>query len=430
MSLSKIYTQYWNPKLFAVSYFSVYWTDGAVRSLMIFLPLYLYTLQVSPFDVAFILIISYIAWHFKFLIGLLLDISPAIGTWRRRPWIIAGRLMSIFSAIWLIFARDVWLEILPAVLIIMTGDAILDAAADALVLDIAPPDWHGFGLGSGWAGRAIGYVTSAILTSYVILNFGWQAAFLLYSIYSLPAFVVVLIKEPPITKETKFSKHALALTFSDKRIFALIVFAFIGCMIYGLDPNRGILSQIICSYLRIETKTPEEEIMLIIGYVGFIIAAFGIGVAVASLILGRLSDKIGHKKAYIMSLIGGILVILAWAILPPETIGTLFNIIGNPKVSGLVFLSFILGLFEGWNFVMWETILADTVPPEMTAFMFQYFMSGVHASALIVGLVVGLMLDAGFSATIILTVIALMCLIGGGSVLLVKPLKTSKVMRV
>ena len=430
--IKRLYYQYWNPRAMVTSYFAVYWREGAVRSIMIFFPLYLYSMGISAFEVAFISVMVYITWNFKFLIGILLDISPAIGTWRRRPWILFGTLLSIFGAIWLANTSDLWWGIFPSVFLIMTGDAFVDIGADALLLDVTPPDWHGFGLGAGWGGRAVGYVVSVIITGYVVLAHGWYASFYLYALYATISLVALIIKEPPLTSERKISVNAIVNTFADPYIFLAVAFAFMGCFLYSFDPNRGILSQIIYAKLGVALSglPPFERVRVILGKIIPIMAAFGIGVALASPSLGRLADKIGHKRGYYLSLIGGVIVFLVWAYAPMELIGYAIPIYPDPILSGTVVLSLLLGIFEGWNFAMWETILADVVPPEFPAFMFQYFMCGVHGSALILGILVGLLLDAGFSIQFILTVAAVLVLIGVLPLFKLRPLTTSKAVNI
>ncbi|MEX2689356.1 MAG: MFS transporter [Candidatus Njordarchaeum guaymaensis] len=424
------YSEYWNPKRIITGYAFVYFSEGSFRSIMVFLPLYLLDpymkFGLTAFDVAFIAAMAYIAWNFKFFLGLLVDLSPAIGTWRRRLWVLSGGLVRILGAIWLATTRDVWWGIFPAVTLMLSADALVDIGADSLLLDTAPPDFHGFGFGAGWAARAFGYTAASVITALVIYHFGWNVGFLLYAVYALPVLAVLPIKEPPVAKERKISKEAIALTFTDPAVFIAVAFAFFGAACYGFDPNRGLFSIIISEKLGIRKATSLQEYLSQLPKVASIAASFGIAVIISSVILGKYTDKIGHRKGYYISLIGFITAVVMLAIVPPELIGSIFTSdINSATLIGLELLAFILGFFEGFNFTMWEALLGDVTPPQFPAFMFQYFMTGTHLSALIlVTFVPQLVTILGIQTALLLA--AAYTMLGLIPAKFLRPLKTSK----
>jgi dipeptide/tripeptide permease len=232
--INRLYRKDWNPRRVLAGYFSVYITEGMVRSIMYILPIYLISglFNLTPVEIGFILVMAYVPWHFKFLIGMGMDASPGIGRWRRRIYIVLGTLVTVAGVLWLGGATDVWLGILPAIILVMGGDALIDTGMDSLLLDVTPPDWHGRGIGVGWGARAIGYTISLVLTLFVQAAFGWAAVFYLFALYALPALLAVFIHEPAVTEERRVAKKPLAETFTDRRVLGWVAFSFFGAFVY------------------------------------------------------------------------------------------------------------------------------------------------------------------------------------------------------
>ncbi len=417
-----------NLKFLAVSYGAVYFSEGSFRSLGIFLPLFLMdpTLDfgLSLSDIAFILAMAYIAWNFKFILGLLVDLTPMIRGFRRKIWIVSGEIFRVVGIILICSFNTVPIIFIGA-FIALTGDAMIDMGADALLIDAAPPDWHGLSLGTGWASRAIGYSISSIVTVFVVMNFGWFFGWLVFILYSLPVVMILFIREPPLTKEREVSKEAIALTFSDIRSATSFFFlAFFSGACYALDPNRGLLSVISSAKLGLVKATTLHEYLAQLPIIGLIMASFGIAAAVGALIMGSYTDKMGHRKSYYLSLTGFLFALSLW-LTDLEVVGMAFYP-SNPILGGIVFLSVILGFFEGWNFVAWETLIADLCPPQLTSFVFQYGMTGTHFSAFLVAFVAGYIIESyGIIATLII-VISIIA-VGYIPVLFFRPFRTSKI---
>lgn len=401
--IERLYGEYWSPKLVTTTYMLVYLTEGAIRSLGIFLPFYLSDkFGLGPLDIGFFLATVYIAWHFKFIIGLMMDLTPSVRGWRRRIYLMAGNVMRMLGFVLLARATDPWREAFPAALLTFTGDALLDIAADALLLDVTPPDYHGMGFGFGWGGRAVGYSLSAIFVTWAVSQFGWDKAISLMALYTIPAFAMAAVREPPLTEERRINKRVLALTFTDPRLLLAVIFAIFGASIYSFDPNRGIFSLIISELSGVSLRRG-----------GLASVAFGMAVAIGSPITGMLADRIGHKKAYYISLAGSAISLAAMGLLTPKTAWLIFP------------LSFALGFFEGFNFTTWETVLGDLCPPEFPSFLFQYFMSMLHVSAYMTAVFVGWGVSAlGPRLTVLLS--ALYISIGFIPAYFVRPLATGK----
>jgi len=273
--------------MLTASYGAVYFSEGSFRSLGIFLPLYLLDptlgFGLSPSDVVFLIAMAYIAWNFKFILGLLVDLTPMIGNFRRRIWIIGGEIFRVLGILAICISRGLSTIFIGA-FIALTGDAIVDMGADALLVDVAPPDWHGMGLGAGWASRAIGYSISAIFTVHIIITYGWTLGWLIFILYSLPVLMILFVGEPKLTAERKVSKKAIAMTFSDTKMATSFFFlAFFSGACYALDPNRGLLSVISGEKLGLAKATTLGEYLRQLPIMGLMMASFGFAAAVAPL---------------------------------------------------------------------------------------------------------------------------------------------------
>ena len=401
--IERLYRKDWNPRRVMAGLFSVYITEGMVRSIMYILPLYLISgiFSLTTIEIGFILVMAYVPWHFKFLLGIGMDVSPPIGTWRRRTYIVLGTFITIAGILWLTTTSVVWLGILPAIILVMAGDALIDTGMDALMLDVTPPDWHGTGIGVGWGARAIGYVISLVLTLFVQSIWGWNAVLFLFVLYAIPALVAVEIREPKVTEERKLSKKILARTFTSRKVLVWSAFAFFGAFVYILDPTRGFLAIVVDG--------------IVGGATNFILYAaicFGIGAAISSFVMGRVIDKIGHRKSYYISLILAFVAVESWLLL-------------SPGMSWLMIVfSGILGFFSAFNIVAWFSVLADTVPPNFTAFMWQYDMGWLHVSAFVLGTLISSIIGLGTAAT--MAILGLLMLIGFIPARLIKSADTSK----
>jgi len=401
--IQRLYRKGWNPRRVLAGYFSVYVTEGMVRSIMVLLPIYLASgiFKLDAVQTGFILIMAYVPWHFKFLIGLGMDVTPTIGTWRRRTYIVLGTFVTIMGVMWLSNTADPWMGILPAIIMVMAGDALIDTGIDSLLLDVAPPDWHGVGMGVGWGARAIGVAISSVITFFVQATWGFTAAFYIFVLYAIPALLAVEIHEPKLTGERRISKKPLAETFTDKKIIGWVGFALLGCFVYVLDPTRGILSLIATSI-----AGPQSSVIF------YVTICFALASALASFIMCRPLDRMGHRRGYYISLAGAFLSILLWCTL------------GQGMLAWLLVCSGILGFFVAFNFVAWATVLADTVPPHFTAFMWQYDMGWLHVAAFMSGIFITYMLGAGYQAALI--GMALLTLLGFIPAKFIRSMRLSK----
>ncbi|RLI97947.1 MAG: hypothetical protein DRO99_02015 [Candidatus Aenigmatarchaeota archaeon] len=401
--IERLYKKDWNPRSVLSGYFSVYITEGMVRSIMYILPIYLASslFNLTAVEIGFILVMAYVPWHFKFLIGLGMDAAPSFGTWRRRTYIVLGTFITMAGVMWLAGTTNVWLGILPAIIMVMVGDALIDTGMDSLLLDVTPPDWHGTGVGVGWGARAIGYTLSLMLTLAVQSVWGWTAVLYLFVFYSIPALLAVEIQEPRVTVERKIAKKPLVETFTDRKVLVWVAFAFFGAFVYVLDPTRGFLSLVITS---VSGQSASSLLYAAI--------CFGVGAAISSFVMGRQVDRIGHRRGYYVSLVMAFASVMLWTTLSPG------------MVEIMLLFSFVLGFCSAFNIVSWFSVLADTVPPNFTAFMWQYDMGWLHVAAFVTGIFISYMVGSGFAVA--MAGLGLLMLLGFIPAKLISSIKASK----
>lgn len=423
---------YWQPRKVVTAYFLCYMGEGLARAIAIFAPIFLMRqFGLTKLDVGFIILLAYLPWHFKYIIGLLMDSLPAFRGWRRRTYIFIAIIVDALAVLLLLRARDPWLEFLPALMLYMASDALTDTAVDALLIDVAPPEWHGFGLGSGWAARALGYVIATTLVVQLadlpsigpLPNpFFGQNVFLLFALFPLLDIYALTIREPPVTKRRRPSKEAIVNTFTDPGIYYVVAFAFLGCFAYALDPLRGLFStaarDVIKENPSIASIADEAARKAAIDHwIRIAVTAAGLSAAATSLILGRILDRIGHRRGYLISVLSSAIVFGLWYLLPPGSL------------TGLILLSALLGYATAFNFVAWEAVLADTTPPQMTAFTWAYFMSWIHVACFVAGTTFSIVLQNQGSNLAFPAVIPLIVL-GIPAVVLARTFKTSKAERI
>jgi MFS family permease len=128
--------------------------------------------------------------------------------------------------------------------------------------------------------------------------------------------------------------------------------------------------------------------------------------------MGRLLDRIGHRRGYYISLVGAFLAVLLWVVAMPTTFAMVLA------------YSAILGFFGAFSVVAWFSVLADTVPPQFTAFMWQYEMGYLHVAAFVSGIFISYMLGAG--PVVAMLGLALLMLTGFIPAKIIKSIRASK----
>jgi DHA1 family multidrug resistance protein-like MFS transporter len=196
-----------------------------------------------------------------------------------------------------------------------------------------------------FAGQSIGPLLGGFITDH----FGYIATFIASGILLLIGFFIVLI----LVKE-RFQKPAAEKVFSlrsmlklavSKKVIPLLIFMCL--MSIGFSSVQPMIS------LRIKELLPDGKAATI---AGITFGTMGLTAALSSVIIGRMGNKIGIKKALVFScfLVGIIFLPLVW-------------------VSSVIILAIFIiltGLFRGSLQTSSNTLVGQSVLPEQHGVIF------------------------------------------------------------
>lgn len=211
---------------------------------------------------------------------------------RRRPWILAGTLLFAASLLVLgIQESIVGIGIFWA--LALTGYCVLTAALTATISDQVPVRQRGFV--SGWmsAPQAVGVILGLVLVTELFvgqfLGYAVMAILLVLLVVPFLIFVpdAVLEKAEPLTPRTFIEGFWISPRAYPDFGWTLLSRVLVN---FGNAFGTALLFQFLAYGLRVDD--PEETlIILTLVYMVFVI--------LASLILGRLSDKLGRRKVFV-----------------------------------------------------------------------------------------------------------------------------------
>ena len=211
---------------------------------------------------------------------------------RRRPWILAGALMFAASLL-LLGAQTSIVGIGIFWALALTGYCVLNAALTATISDQVPVRQRGFV--SGWmsAPQAVGVILGLVLVTELFvgqfLGYAVMAALLVLLVLPFLLFVpdAVLDRAEPLTVRAFIEGFWISpRTYPD---FGWTLLSRI-LVNFGNAFGTALLFQFLAYGLLVDD--PEETlIVLTLVYMVFVI--------LASLVLGRLSDKLGRRKVFV-----------------------------------------------------------------------------------------------------------------------------------
>ena len=211
---------------------------------------------------------------------------------RRRPWILVGTLL--FAASLLVLGMQqsiVGIGIFWS--LALTGYCVLTAALTATISDQVPVRQRGFV--SGWmsAPQAVGVILGLVLVTELFvgqfLGYAVMAILLVLLVVPFLIFVpdAVLVKAEPLTPRTFIEGFWISPRDYPDFGWTLLSRVLVN---FGNAFGTALLFQFLAYGLRVDD--PEETlIILTLVYMVFVI--------LASLILGRLSDKLGRRKVFV-----------------------------------------------------------------------------------------------------------------------------------
>jgi PAT family beta-lactamase induction signal transducer AmpG len=366
----------------------LYFAQGAILSYFTALnDLYLLSFDLTMSQVGIFSAIALTPFVLKIFLGMLSDRVSLLGKGHRKPYIILGLLVQAGCLFIVPFVHPGnSFELLAAVaFILMTGMALYDTCTDGLALDTTPPQDEGTVQGIMVGGRALGVVFIAATLGLLAQLTTWTVAFWTLGLITLvPLVLVVQIREPERPPERAFQWKAFR-AFGRRQVIAL---ALLGAL-YSLIINGT--NEIVNPFL-------EDQFGISLLMAGLYTAVWGMGVVLGGLTGGRLTDRIGHKRAAQGALVASLAAILALAL------------IGNPLMAWPIV--FLFGLAFGYYETVYFATAMDVTDPRIAASMFAILMAVANIGTGVGFAVSGMLVDRigyqwTFVATALLNLLAL-----------------------
>ena len=269
--------------LFALLYFA----QGAVLSYFTALnALYLRSFELSISQIGVFSAIALTPFVLKIFLGMLSDRVNLLGRGHRQPYIVVGLLLQIGCLIVfpLVHPAQQFGLLLAVAFLAMAGMALYDTCTDGLALDTTPKEDEGTVQGLMVGGRAFGVVIVSAGLGLLAQLANWTAAFwALAGLTVLPLVLVLWVREPARPADRTFQWPA----FRAFRRWPVIALGLLGAL-YSLVINGS--NEIVNPFL-------EEQYGITYLMAGFYTAVWGCGVVLGGITGGRLTDRVGHRRA-------------------------------------------------------------------------------------------------------------------------------------
>ena len=212
---------------------------------------------------------------------------------RRRPWIAAGALVFAISLVLLglqtsIVGMGVFWSLA------LTGFCILTAALTATISDQVPVDQRGYV--SGWisAPQAIGIILGVALVTYVFVGavVGYTAMAVLLLVLVVPFLFLPDAVLAPELRERMSMRGIIEGLWISPREHPDFGWTLLSRVLVNFGNAFG--TSLLLYFLEFGLRDPNADddlLILILIYMVFVI--------VSSLVLGRLSDRLGRRKAFV-----------------------------------------------------------------------------------------------------------------------------------
>ncbi len=287
--------------LFALIYFA----EGAIVSYFAALnTIYLRGFQLTMTSIGLIGTIAMIPFVLKIFLGMLSDRFNFFGLGYRKPYMIIGLLTQaacLFVVPFIDPANQFGLFAALA-FVLMTGQALYDTCTDGLALDTTAPEEQGVVQGLMVAGRALGVVLiSAVIGLLAKTSWAW-VFYSLAALTLIPLPFVLAVRENPRPAGRKFEWKAF-------RAFSRADILFLGLLgaLYSLVINGA--NELVSPFLQKSFSVPVDAL-------GFYTSVWGIGVILGGLTGGRLTDRLGQRRAVVVAMGITSLAVPALAVIP------------------------------------------------------------------------------------------------------------------
>jgi MFS family permease len=263
---------------------------------------------------------------------------------RRRPWIAGGALLFAVSLILLgVQTSIVGIGVFWS--LALTGFCVLTAALTATISDQVPVDQRGYV--SGWisAPQAIGIILGVSLVTYVFVGalLGYAAMAVLLVVLVLPFLFLPDAVLPKELRQPMTARGVIEGLWISPREHPDFGWTLLSRILVNFGNAFG--TSLLLYFLEFGLKDPDADddlLILILIYMVFVI--------IASLVFGRLSDKLGKRKAFVFlsSAIQGVAALLLAFV---------------PELTAAMIAAALLGLGYGC-FLSVDQALATQVLPD------------------------------------------------------------------
>ena len=329
----------------------LYFSQGAILSYFTALnALYLLSFDLTMGQVGIFSAIAMIPFVLKIFLGMVSDKVNLLGRGHRKPYIIIGLLVQAGCLIIVPFVHPGrQFELLAFVaFVLMTGMALYDTCTDGLALDTTPPEDEGRVQGIMVGGRALGVVVIAATMGLLAQLTTWTVVFWTLSVITLLPLVLVLrVREPERPPDRAFEWNAFR-AFGRREVIAL---AMLGAL-YSLVINGT--NEIVNPYL-------ADQFGISLLAAGLYTACWGMGVVIGGLTGGRLTDRIGRRRAALGAMATTIVAVLALAL------------IASPLMAWPII--FVFGLAFGYYETVYFATSMGFTDARIAASMFAIFMA-------------------------------------------------------
>ncbi len=415
--INELMADYWQPRLTSLLYGLAYFSNGFVRTTFsLWVPIYLLDeAGVSVSEASLFVGLMYVSWSWKTFVGLIADLFPL--KWRgrlykRKPWFLVTGLLYL-AGLTVMATRDmgnlpVWSGLFPAVTSVISAGAFYDMAADSFAIDVTPPEYHARVIGAvSTSSQSLGSALATIIPLWLLEVGGYKAVFTLASATGLTCFLYLLAKEPPVAGERRISREAVAFTFTEPAVVLASLLMFFRAFTVNkiTAPLGGMFSFTIREVLGGEVSQ--------VSTLGLVATLAGIP---GSWLGGKLSDQMGHKRAFLVSSLAFAGAGLLWTTIAPGAV-VWFTLVAM--------LSAFLERF--WTSTVFA-IMADSTPLAMSSTVYQMYMSWSWIGNIPSSVMIGWLLGRGLGTTALVTSLLMALPLALG--LLIKPFEAGKASKI
>ncbi len=213
---------------------------------------------------------------------------------RRRPWIAGGALVFALALVVLGFQTELW-AIGVAWVAATVGFCIMTAALTATISDQVPVGQRGFV--SGWmsAPQAVGIIVGLVLVTTVVTGAaaGYGLVALVLVVLAVPFLLRPDVPLAPGERARVTAKHVVASLWISPREHPDFAWTLTSRVLVSVGNALG--TSLLLYFLMFglgDEHAEDDLIVLTLIYMVFVIAA--------SLGLGRLSDRLGRRRVFVL----------------------------------------------------------------------------------------------------------------------------------